>query len=145
VNDRRPFLNAFVLAVPAALGTWFVAHFVYVLVSSGPGRAIGLVPYMLLGAVLFGLPAVIAVIGVVAFPAFLLLRRASRITMASTLAAGAACGLLLRESVALLWAEPELSYVPVPVALAAGLGAALAWWSSWDRRRERSPMGRGTI
>jgi hypothetical protein len=49
VTDRRPVRDAFVLAVPSALGLWFVALAAHSLLTAGPGRTAQLAPYLLLG------------------------------------------------------------------------------------------------
>jgi hypothetical protein len=81
----------------------------------------------------------------VAYPVLLLLRRTIGVGLPAVLAVGAACGLLVRLMVGILWAEPEIRFLPVPVALAAGLGAAAVWWRNWRRPPSLRIRGRGTV
>jgi hypothetical protein len=140
-----PVLPAFLAALPAALVLWMASLFLYNLVTAGPTRAAGLVPYMIMGGVLFGLPLLIGMLVLVAAPLALLFHRFFRITLPITLTAGAAMGLITRAVVVGLWAEPESSFVPVTVALVTGIGTAWVWWGAWRRRSDTHWASGGAI
>jgi hypothetical protein len=140
-----PVLPAFFAALPAALVLWMTSLFLYNLVTAGAARAAGLVPYMIMGGVLFGLPVIIGMLVLVAAPLALLLRRFLGITLPITLLAGAAMGLIARAVVVGLWAEPEAAFVPVPVALVTGVGTAWVWWGACRRRSDSHWASGGAI
>ena len=130
--ERRSTITAFLAAAPAALGLWVATLYVHVHVTSGPVMAAARVPYMIIGGVLFGVPIVIGLIVLIAWPALLVLRRTVGITLPAAIFAGAACGLVVRQAIARMWAEPELSFVPLPVVLATGAGTGWVWWRVWS-------------
>jgi hypothetical protein len=144
-HSTPPVLPAFLAALPAALVLWMTSLFLYNLVTAGAARAAGLVPYMIMGGVLFGLPVIIGMLVLVAAPLALLLRRFFRITLPITLAAGAAMGLIARAVVVGLWAQPEAAFVPVPVALVTGIGTAWVWWGACRRRSDTHWASGGAI
>ena len=135
MSVERSYGPAFMLAVPAAVALWMGAFFTYTLVMDGIVRAAQLAPYILIGGVLFGLPIAAAAVACLAVPAFLLLRRLSAVTRGSALAAGAVVGVSAREAIRHALAQPELGFVPLPVVLLTGLGAAALWWRTSNRPR----------
>lgn len=143
-DQTFPF-PAFVATVFSAIGIWAVSYFAYAVVTEGPTHAAWIVPYLVLGGLLFGAPLATALVLLVAYPALLLLRRTIGVGLPAVLVTGAACGLLVRVVVGILWAEPEIRFLPLPVALVAGLGAAVVWWRSWRRPPALRLRGRGTI
>lgn len=144
-HSTPPVLPAFFAALPAALVLWMISLFLYNLVTAGATRAAGLVPYMIMGGVLFGLPVLIGMLVLVAAPLALLLRRFFSITLPITLAAGAVMGLVARAVVVVLWAEPETAFVPVPVALVTGIGTAWVWWGACRRRSDTHWASGGAV
>lgn len=137
--ERRSALTAFLAAAPASLGLWLATLYVHEHVTAGPVMAAGRVPYMIMGGVLFGVPIVIGLIVLIAWPALLVLRRTIGVTLPMAIFAGAACGLVVRQVVAVMWAQPELSFLPVSVVLVTGAGTGWVWWRVWS-----GAMGAGT-
>ena len=131
ISERRSALTAFLAAAPASLGLWLATLYVHEHVTAGPVIAAGRVPYMIMGGVLFGVPIVIGMIVLIAWPALLVLRRTIGVTLPMAIFAGAACGLVVRQVVAVMWAEPELSFLPVSVVLVTGAGTGWVWWRVW--------------
>ena len=131
IAERRSALTAFLAAAPASLGLWLATLYVHEHVTAGPVIAAGRVPYMIMGGVLFGVPIVIGMIVLIAWPALLVLRRTTGVTLPIAIFAGAACGLVVRQVVAVMWAEPELSFLPVSVVLVTGAGTGWVWWRVW--------------
>ena len=127
---------AFAAAAPAALGLWFTTLYVHEHVTAGPVMAAGRVPYMIIGGVLFGVPIVVGLIVLIAWPAVLVLRHTIGITLPVAILAGAACGLVVRQVIAAMWAQPELSFLPVPVVLVTGGGTGWVWWRVWSHTPE---------
>lgn len=136
---------AFLAAVLSGIGIWVVGYCAYAVVTEGPSHATWIIPYLVLGGLLFGAPLAAALVLLVAYPALFLLRRTIGVGLPAVLVTGAVCGLLVRVVVGILWAEPEIRFVPVPVALVAGLAAAGVWWRSWRRPPSLRLRGRGTI
>lgn len=140
-----PVLAAFLVALPAALVLWMSSLFLYNVVTAGATRAAGLVPYMIMGGVLFGLPLLLGLLVLLAAPLALLLHRFFRITLPITLTAGTALGLIGRAAVVGLWGEPEAAFVPVPVALVTGIGTAWVWWRACHRRSDTHWASGGAV
>ncbi|MBR9989130.1 MAG: hypothetical protein KFH98_05200 [Gemmatimonadetes bacterium] len=124
-------IPAFLAAVPASLVLWMLSYHAYVHTVHGMARAAYMVPYILTGGLLFGLPLILGIMALVAWPAFLLLRSTMGVTLPATLVAGALCGFVAREATRLLWAQPEFGFLPVPVVLVTGIGTAWVWWRVW--------------
>lgn len=124
-------IPAFLAAVPVSLVLWMVSYYAYAHFVHGAARAAIMVPYVIMGGAFFGLPLIIGIMALVAWPGFLLLRSTLGVTLPATLVTGAMCGLIARETTRLLWGLPELGFVPVPVALATGVGTAWVWWRLW--------------
>lgn len=144
VPPQRSTFQALLVAGPTALGLWFALMFTHAFVLRGPLDAGALVPYLIMGGVLFGAPVVSSLLVLVALPAWLLLRRTVGVTLGRALLAGGACGLLARHVVGRLWGEPELLFVPIPVVLLAGIGTAWVWWRTWSGPDVMLP-GRGAL
>ena len=118
----------------------------HTLVTDGPARAFGLVPYLLMGGVLFGLPVVCLVILAVALPSFALLRLLRLdFTLARALVLGAGSGVAARELVRGLLGRPESDFVPLVVVLLTGAATAWIVWRGWADGKENPVRGRGTI
>ena len=144
LRDRSAMVP-FLLAVPAALGTWIAAYFVYAVFVEGPVRAVLLVPYTLMGALLFGTQIVVPMVAVAAVPLYLAMRWTVGVRLVPTLVAGAVAGLAARWVAGTLWGQPEIRFLPVPVVLAAGVATAYVWWRSWTAVDRSEPGHRGAI
>lgn len=142
---RRSVLKAFCVALPAAVALWIPLFFLHALIVHGPYRASLMLPYVLMGGILFGLPLVFLILLCIAIPAWSLLRSTVGVTLPRTLVAGAACGLLARELARHSWGQPELSFLPVSVVLLAGTGTAWVWWNAWSGPPDSSATHRGAV
>lgn len=136
---------AFGATIASAIGIWAISYTAYAVVTEGPSYAVWVLPYLVFGGLLVGVPLVAALVLLVVYPVLLVLRRTAGVGLPAVLVTGAACGLLVRAVVGMLWAEPEIRFLPVPVALAAGLGAAAVWWRSWRQPPSPSLRGRGPL
>jgi hypothetical protein len=138
-------LTAFFAAIPTALGLWIAALYAYTHILSGPGIAAARLPYMIMGGVLFGVPLLVAVVLCIAWPAHLVLQRTIGVSLPVALVTGAVCGVTGHVAVGALWGQPELGFVPLPVAIAKGVGTAWVWWRVWSRPPVSSRAHRGAI
>lgn len=127
----------------SGLVLWLILYTFHASLTQGPTIAARQMPYLLMGAVLFAAPVALVVIVALGAPAYLALRHIERIALPIVLTVGAAGGLLCRIVVAHLWNEPEINFVPVPVVVIAGAGAAAVWWKAWHQTGDTTV--RGTI
>ena len=124
---------AFAAAVPAALLLWMTSLYLHTYVTEGAVRAAGLVPYMIMGGVLVGVPTTVALLTLVALPVWLVLRRV-RISLPLTMTVGALCGVIARGVITDMWGEPEAGFLPMTVVLITGAGTGAVWWYLTERK-----------
>jgi len=136
---------AFLLTAPLAIGIWIGCLMAYTILVHGQAQAFLLTPYMITGGILFGLPIVTLALAFLAVPSFLFLRWRRRVTLPAAVMVGAVIGLLARGLVAAELGQPEVRFLPLPVAVSAGVLSALAWWRLWTGSGAAWPRGRGTV
>lgn len=127
-RETRSPLAGFLIAGPAALVVWLCALETWVYITQGPLRAMGLLPYAIMGGVLMGLPLVAALILLFAFPLSLALRRTIGVSLQAGVIAGALCGVIARLVVDHAFGLPETLFLPWPVVLATGAITGWIWW-----------------